>query len=131
MMTVSPLVVLEHSVRPQETWADIAACYGITVEQLYTINNLSPSAIAQPKQQLLIPVMLAYFQPQIILQGGAAKLYNIPNIDDDHKTLPLGTTLTIQAQTVDSRWFWVAGSAEKGWLETAVARSLSTGELIL
>ena len=119
MMTVSPLVVMEHVVLAEETLADVAGWYGVTAVYLHMLNNL-PSVTVQAGQALLVPVMLAYFQPQVMVKETAV-FYPKPGKHDGYSTLLPGTVVTVQAQTVDSRWYWVAVDEKMGWMEkTAV-----------
>jgi LysM repeat protein len=43
-----------HLVRSGETLWDISRRYGLTVEELRTLNNLEPSVVIHPDQKLLI-----------------------------------------------------------------------------
>lgn len=119
MMTVSPLVVMEHLVQPGETLAEVARWYGVTAVHLLMLNNLPDPPDWQAGHTLLVPVMLAYFQPEVMLRE-TADLWAIPGRGEESVTLPSGMILRVQAQTVDSRWYWVAVAERKGWVRTAV-----------
>ena len=119
MMTVSPLVMMEHLVQLGETLAEIAGWYGVTAVQLHRLNNLPKFSDLQPGCTLLVPVMLAYFQPQVMVCE-TADLWPTPGQCGENLPLPSGMIVRVQAQTVDSCWCWVAVAERKGWVRTAV-----------